>query len=61
MRNVSGLPLVGTLLVVLGGIAGFGDWRVGVIGLVVLALDTGGSPWFLVATWRDSGLWDEPT
>ena len=54
----SGLPVVGTLLVVLGGLAGFADWRVATAGLVALVLDTGGLPWFLLATWRDRSFWD---
>jgi hypothetical protein len=58
MRNVSGIPLIGTLLVVFGGIIDFGDGRTAVLGLGVLALDTGGSLWFLIATWREHSLWD---
>jgi hypothetical protein len=58
-RNISGIPLFGTLLVlVFCGWLAFGDWRVAVVGLVALALDTGGLPWFLIATWRDQSLWD---
>src|SRR5262249_13981919 len=41
MRNVSGIALVGTFLVVLGGVAGFGDWRVAALGLFSQVLDTG--------------------
>jgi len=59
LRNVSGIPLIGTLLVVLGGISGFGDWRAATIGLIALAIDTGGLPWFLIAAWRDQSFWDE--
>jgi hypothetical protein len=58
-RHVSGLPLVGTGLVVVGGAVGFADWRVAAVGLVVLAADLGGLPWFLVAAWSDRSLWDE--
>src|SRR5215207_489121 len=57
-RNVSGVPLIGTLFVVPTGVVGFGDWRVAALGLVVQALDTGGLLWFLVATWRDQSFWD---
>ncbi len=57
-RNVSGLPLVGTLFVVFGGVVGFGDWRTAALGLVVLALDLCGLPWVLIATWRDTSVWD---
>jgi hypothetical protein len=58
MRNVSGVPLLGTLLVVVGGLVGFGDWRSAPAGLVALVIDTGGLPWLLVATWSDRALWD---
>jgi hypothetical protein len=57
---VSCIPLFGTLLIVtFGGFLAFSDWRVAVVGLVALTLDTGGSPWFLIATWKDRSLWDE--
>ncbi len=57
-RHVSGVPLVGTLLVVIGLVVGFGSLHCAVLGLVGLVLDTGGLPWFLIATWRDESLWD---
>jgi hypothetical protein len=57
-RNVSGLPILGTLLVVVGGVLGFGSLACGVLGLVTLAIDTNGLIWFLVATWRDASFWD---
>lgn len=56
-RTVSGVPLIGTVLVVVGGILGFGSLPCAVLGLVAYALDTGGLPWFVIATWRDDGLW----
>ena len=58
LRNVSGLPLIGTLVVVLGGIVGFGDWLAAALGVLALGLDLSGLPWFLVATWRDQSFWD---
>jgi hypothetical protein len=58
-RNVSGLPLFGTLFSLFGGIVGFADWRAAALGIVATSLDLGGLPWFLVATWRDRSLWDE--
>jgi hypothetical protein len=57
-RNVSGIPLLGTFLVILAGAFAFGDWRVALIGLLALAIDTGGLPWVLIATWRDTSFWD---
>lgn len=44
LRNVSALPLLGTLLVVTRGVMGFCDWRSAVVGLVALAIDFGGLP-----------------
>jgi hypothetical protein len=57
-QNISGVPVIGTLLVVLGGVLGFGAIGTTLIGLLAVALDTGGAPWFLLSTWRDSSLWD---
>ena len=57
-RQVSGIPLVCTLLVVVGGILGFGGVAVALAGIAVMLVDTGGSLWFLLATWRDSSFWD---
>lgn len=59
MRNISGGSLLGTMLIVLGAVGAFGDWRAATIGLFALAIDTGGSPWFVISTWRDNGFWDE--
>jgi hypothetical protein len=58
LRNISGLPMVGTCLVVAGGIVGFCDWRAAVVGVVALVMDFGGLPWFLIATWHDESMWD---
>lgn len=55
---VSGLPAIGTVVVVLTVIASFGVRLVAFAGLAILAIDTGGLPWFLLSTWRDRGLWD---
>ena len=60
-RHVSGLPMIGTLLVVLGVFLGFGSIGSSVLGIVSVAADTGGSVWLLVATWRDTSLWDAPS
>jgi len=56
--HVSGAPIVGTLLVLLGGVFGFGAICTSLIGILALTLETGGAPWFLIATWRDASLWD---
>ena len=57
-RFVSGLPIVGTVLAILGAFFGFGAIGSAIIGIAAFALDTGGSGWFVVATWRDHSFWD---
>ena len=46
-RHVSGIPIVGTVVVVVGAILGFGSALCSALGLVAMALDTGGSVWFV--------------
>jgi hypothetical protein len=58
-RFVSGIPGVGTILVVVGGLLGFGSVATASVGLAAILLDTGGSIWFLLATWNDSSFWDD--
>ena len=60
IQHASVAPLVGTLLVILGGIFGFGAIGSAMVGLLAVVLDIGGLPWFLVCTWRDSSVWDAP-
>lgn len=60
-RHISGAPLIGTLLVVAGAVIGFGSVVPAAVGLAAVAFDTGGSIWFLIATWQDSSLWDTPS
>lgn len=55
---VSGIPMVGSLLVTAGSLIGFGSVIQAMVGIVALLIDTGGSVWFLIATWRDTGFWD---
>ena len=57
-RHVSGIPIVGTLLLSIGALSGFGAIGSALIGIGAFVLDTGGSAWFIVATWRDRSLWD---
>ncbi len=57
-RFVSGVPAVGTLLVLIGNTFSYGAVIPALLGIVVLLLDTGGFPWFVIATWGDSSLWD---
>lgn len=57
-RRTSGAPLVGTVLVVGAIMMAFGDWVLAAGGLLVLALDVGGTPWFLAAISRDRSFWE---
>jgi hypothetical protein len=57
-RHVTGIPLVGTIVVVIGGLFGFGSVLTACVGLAALLLNTGGSFWLLLATWKDSSFWD---
>jgi hypothetical protein len=57
-RHVSGFPVFGTILVLVGGLLGFGSAVTASTGLAAMLLDTGGSFWFLLATWKDSSFWD---
>lgn len=57
-KHVSGIPMIGSLLVVAGTVLGFGAAFCAGLGLLAVALDTGGTPWFLIATWKDSSFWD---
>jgi len=59
MRGVSVGPMLGSALVILAGMIGFGDIPTAVVGLIAVALDTGGLPWLLVDRWRDRSFWDE--
>lgn len=57
-RHVSGIPIVGTILVVVGGLVGFGGVVSAFVGIAVMLIDTGGSFWLLLATREDSSFWD---
>ena len=57
-RHVSGIPLIGSLLVLIAGIIGFGAVGTVLSCIVAVALDTGGLPWFLFSTWQDGSFWD---
>ncbi len=56
-RFVSSAPMLGTLLILVESILGFGSFYTAILALAAYGLDTGGLPWFLVATWKDEGLW----
>jgi hypothetical protein len=57
-RHVSVFPMLGTILLTLGALFGFGAIGSALIGIGAFALDTGGSAWFLICTWRDRSFWD---
>jgi hypothetical protein len=41
-----------------GALFSFGAVGTALIGICAFALDTGGTGWFVVSTWRDRSLWD---
>jgi hypothetical protein len=55
---ISGVPVVGTLLVAAGATLGFGGSITALMGICAMFLDTGSSFWFLLATWGDTSFWD---
>ena len=57
-RYVSGFPVIGTILVTLALLASAGSKPTAAVALLVLRIDTGGLPWFLVSTWHDESLWN---
>lgn len=58
IRNVSGYPVVGTLAAFVSLLLGFGSLPISALALAVLAIDTGGAPWFVACTWRSGEIWD---
>ncbi len=58
LRHISVFAGIGTAFVLLAMLLGFGDAYAAGVALLATALDTGGLPWFLVATWSDRSLWD---
>jgi hypothetical protein len=58
LRPVSGLPVLGTLLLVCGCLTAFGSPVVGGLALFAALIDPDGLPWVPVHTWHDASLWD---
>ena len=56
-KHVSVVPLIGTLLVMLGATLGFGSAVCAALGLLAVAIDTGGSLWLVIGTWEDASFW----
>jgi hypothetical protein len=57
MRHVSGIPMLGSLFVTFALVLGFGNNGVALTSLVILAVDTAGAFWALVAILRDGTVW----
>jgi hypothetical protein len=57
-KHVSGLPMIGSFLVVAGGLLGFGSRLCAGLGFLALAVDTGGCLWLLITLWRNPSLLD---
>lgn len=57
-RFISIFPIIGTVLTVFGALFGFGVASSALIGIAAFVLDTGGSGWIVVQTWRHQSLWD---
>ena len=55
------IPLIGTVLICIGLVVGFGAIGTAVMGIAAFALDTGNTVWFVICTWKDRGLWDART
>jgi hypothetical protein len=55
----SGIPMIGSILIILGIIVSFQNLLFAIIGLVTSVLDTGGLVWLLIMTWKDQSFWDE--
>jgi hypothetical protein len=57
-KHISGFPLIGSVLIIVAAIASFGSVPSAVLGLIAVALDTGGLAWFVIGTWNDASFWD---
>lgn len=58
-RFVSGIPMIGSVLIISGAISAFGSVDIALVGVAAFVLDTGGSGWFIVCTWRDGSFWNK--
>jgi len=58
---VSGIPGLGTMAVIAAVLFNFQHLLTGILAICILIADTGGLPWFLIMTWKDSSLWDGET
>lgn len=60
-KFVSGIPLFGTVLVLVGLACVPASLPLTLAALLLIANDTGGLHWFVIGTWGDRGLWDGAT
>ncbi len=58
-RHVSGLPLIGSVFVLVGVLLAFGEPVAALVGIVATAVDTGGLLWCVFALWRDASFWND--
>ncbi len=57
-KFVSGIPMLGTLCASVAAYFGWGSILCGALILIITLIDTLSPPWFVIATWRDTSLWD---
>lgn len=57
-HSVSGIPALGTIAVIAAILFNFQHLLTGILAICILIADTGGLPWFLIMTWKDSSLWE---
>ena len=55
---VSGIPVLGTLSTCVAVYLGWGSVHCASIVLALCLVDTLSPTWFVIATWRDTSLWD---
>lgn len=58
-RNVSGVPIVGSILATLAVLFAWGHIFVASACLLILLTDTGGAVWLLIVLSRDASFWRE--
>jgi hypothetical protein len=56
-KFVSGIPILGNVAALVALWHCGNSWVTIAIVITILVLDTGGMPWFVIATWRDDSLW----
>jgi hypothetical protein len=59
-RTVLPLPILCTLLGIIGSTVGFGSIACAMMGVLAMLLDTGGAGWYAFLTWDSPEFWDDP-